>query len=183
MQFKNKSYANRGMDLEKMVNEANTYYGCRNECVMIKVPTPKKILYKNCNGYRVPVKAFYEQKSWLDYVGTIKGVPVTFDAKECKNKTSFPLSNIAPHQIQALKQWHWNGGKGFLIVYFTIHNKMYLLPYELLMEYHNASLNGGRKSIPYNVFQEQCYEIAGDRMIVCDWIKAYRDWEVCNELQ
>lgn len=170
MQFKNMSHANRGMNLESMVNTANTYYMSTKQCAVIKVPTPWKILWKNCNGYRVPMKVFPEAKSWLDYIGCIEGVPITFDAKESKNKTSFPLGNIKPHQIQGLKQWEENGGKSFFVVWFTEHNEMYLLPYEILIDYWDASLNGGRKSIPYSVFSEQAYKIESNRMIACDWI-------------
>ena len=57
MQFKNRSFANRGMDFEKLVNQANAYYINTGQCAVIKVPTPWKILWKNCNGYRVPLKA------------------------------------------------------------------------------------------------------------------------------
>lgn len=183
MQFKNRSFANRGMDFENMVNRANAYYINTGQCAVIKVPTPWKILWKNCNGYRVPLKAWPEAKSWLDYIGCINGKPITFDAKECKNKTSFPLANIKPHQMQELKTWVENGGRAFILVRFTEHQEIYLLPCAILMEYYEQSLNGGRKSIPYSVFEKKCFKVASNRMIYCDWILAYKEWEVHNELR
>ncbi len=40
---KNINYANRGMDLEDMINQSNTYYLSENRAVIYKKPTPIKI--------------------------------------------------------------------------------------------------------------------------------------------
>ena len=85
--------------------------------------------------------------------------------------------------MQELKTWNENGGRAFILVRFTEHQKIYLLPYEILMEYYETSLNGGRKSIPYSVFEKQCFEVVSNRIIYRDWILAYKEWEVYNELQ
>lgn len=176
MYFKNNSYKNRGKNLEAYVNTANDYYMSCGSCAVFKVPTPKKILWKNCNGYRVPVKAIYEDKAWVDYTGVVNSIPITFDAKETQNKTSFPLSNIKQHQMEKLDTWVKCGGKAFLIVYFVEHEKMYLLSYEILKEYWDSSLKGGRKSIPYKEFEDNCIAIVQNRMIMCDWLTSAKQY-------
>ena len=70
---KNISFANRGMDLEKLISDANNYYLSIDKAVIYKKPTPVKIssvTYKN----DIPkVDGYLNQKSTLDYVGLYKG--------------------------------------------------------------------------------------------------------------
>ena len=40
-----------------------------------------------------------------------------------------------------------------------MYNEYYLLPFEVLNEYWENSLKDGRKSIPYQAFQERAYII------------------------
>lgn len=47
---------------------------------------------------------FFEAPSTLDYNGIYKGKYIEFDAKETKNKTSFPISNIHRHQIDYVRK-------------------------------------------------------------------------------
>lgn len=172
-QLVNKNYANKGIDFEKIINAANQMYIHRGLATVIKVPTPTKVLWKNYNGYRMPAKAFYSEKSWLDYIGVVDGVAVTFDAKETTNKTSFPLSNVKEHQIQAMRQWERCGGSSFLLVWFKKQNEIYLLPYEVLMSAWNEAKKGGRKSIPYQQFKANSIKVNSGNNVYCDWITAY----------
>lgn len=174
MQLTNKSYANRGMNLEQIVNTSNNVYRRKRMAAVFKVPTPTKVLYKNMNGYRVPVKAFYESKSWLDYVGIVNGKGVTFDAKETNSKTSFPLSNVKPHQVEAMKIWHSCGGIAFFIVWWKQKNEFYLLPYEPFMRAWHESEKGGRKSIKYECFQNKAIRIRTGNDTYLDWLTAYK---------
>ena len=41
--------------------------------------------------------------STLDFNGIYQGKYIEFDAKETNNKTSFPLSNVHPHQIKHIR--------------------------------------------------------------------------------
>lgn len=170
----NRSYANRGMSLETLVNHANEVYMQGGKAVMFKVPTPTKVLYKNYNGYRMPIKAFHESKAWLDYVGVVNGIAVTFDAKETKNKTNFPLSNIKHHQIQAMDQWNKCGGKSFLVVSFKTMNETYLIPSSIVLYLYKLSLRGGRKSIPYKRFKTDAIRIHSGNHTYLDWLSAYQ---------
>ena len=88
---KNISFANRGMDLETLINEANNYYLNEDIAVIYKKPTPvkiKKVTYTN----DIPkVEGYLNQKSTLDYVGLYKGKYIDFDAKKTLNLNSFPF--------------------------------------------------------------------------------------------
>lgn len=172
-QLVNKSYSNRGMMLEELVSKANQMYMHKGLATVIKVPTPWKVLWKNYGGYRKPINAFPEHKSFLDYIGVVDGVAVTFDAKETTIKTSFPLSNIKEHQIQAMRQWERCGGSSFLLVWFKQQNEIYLLPYQVLMSAWNEAKKGGRKSIPYQQFKAKSIKVNNGNNVYCDWITAY----------
>ena len=85
----------------------------------------------------------------MDYIGTVQGIPVCFDAKECAVKT-FPLQNIHPHQIQFMKEFEEQGGIAFIILYFTSLNEMYYMPFEHIYTFWKRMEDGGRKSFTYD---------------------------------
>ena len=176
MRFPNKNYANRGMYLEQILTMANQVYMKKGMAAVFKVPTPTKVLYKNCNGYRVPIKAFYDSKSWLDYVGVVDGKAVTFDAKETKSKTSFPLSNIKPHQVYAMKCWNQCGGVSFMVIHFKTQDEYYLTPSESIIHSFEESLKGGRKSIPHKQFKTDAIRIQSGHGVYLDWWTAYKTY-------
>ena len=111
--------ANRGMDLEKMINESNEFYLVHDIAIIHKKPTPVQIVkvdYPSRNK-AVITEAYYKTPSTTDYNGIYKGKYIDFEAKENKNKTSFPLSNVHPHQVSHLMSIYKHGGIGFLIIY------------------------------------------------------------------
>ncbi|WP_338114403.1 Holliday junction resolvase RecU [Tissierella carlieri] len=52
------------------------------------------------------VSADHKEKSMLNFIGLYKGIPIAFDAKEAKEETRFPLSNIQPHQMEFIENWY-----------------------------------------------------------------------------
>ena len=48
--------------------------------------------------------AYFDQKSTVDYIGVVQGIPICFDAKECA-KDIFPLQNIHEHQVEFMRQY------------------------------------------------------------------------------
>ena len=102
----NESYKNRGMFLENILNDSNTYYNSNDKCLIYKKPTPIKVLKVSypTNKSHLIDKAVYSSISTLDYNGIYKGKYIEFDAKECHNKTSFPLANIKDHQIDHIRR-------------------------------------------------------------------------------
>ena len=115
------SYKNRGMFLEHIINDTNTYYLSKDKAVIYKKPTPIKVLNISYRSQKTTLidKAVFSETSTLDYNGLYKGKYIEFDAKECKNKTAFPLNNIKPHQITHIKNIINHGGIAFLIIFMN----------------------------------------------------------------
>ncbi|MCR5232148.1 MAG: Holliday junction resolvase RecU [Acholeplasmatales bacterium] len=153
--------ANLGMDLEAMINESNEYYLGNDIAVIHKKPTPIQIVKVDypMRSKAVITEAYYKTPSTTDYNGIYKGKYIDFEAKENHNKTSFPLANIHPHQMEHLKNIIKHGGIGFLIVAWNTYNEYYLLPFEVAYEYWEGANDGERKSIPYQTFKEKAFPI------------------------
>ena len=89
--------------------------------------------------------AYFEQKSTVDYIGAVQGIPVCFDAKEC-NVLTFPLHNVHEHQVAFMKDFERQGGKAFLIIHYTSEQKFYYLHIRQLLTFWQRAQEGGRKS-------------------------------------
>ncbi len=151
------SYGNRGMFLGNIINDSNTYYNSIDKCLIFKKPTPIKVLnvsYPSNKSHLID-KAVYSSISTLDYNGIYRGKYIEFDAKECQNKTSFPLSNIKEHQLDHIKKVIKQQGIVFLIIF--MNNEFFLLKGEDLIDYIN---NANRKSIEFEYIKNKGYKIA-----------------------
>lgn len=145
------TYSNRGMDLEDLINQSNEYYLNENIAIIYKKPTPITISeVKYGNKERVITKAYFRTPSTLDYNGIYRSKYIDFDAKETKNKTSFPLSNIHEHQLLHMKRVIEHGGITFLIIY--INGSYFLLDGNVIINFIN---HNKRKSIPYDFIVEK----------------------------
>ena len=154
--MKNTSYKNRGMFLENIINDSNTYYNGIEKSLIYKKPTPIKVLnvvYPTNKSHLID-KAVYSNISTLDYNGIYRGKYIKFDAKECHSKTSFPLSNIKSHQLEHIKKVIKQKGIVFLIIY--MNDEFYLLKGEDIVKYTNEEK---RKSIEYEYLKEKGYKI------------------------
>lgn len=146
------THSNRGMSLENDLNITNEFYLNNDIAVIHKKPTSitiKKVDYKNGDIIK---EAYFKTPSTTDYNGIYKGFYIDFEAKETRSKTSFPLSNIHSHQIKHLINIKKHGGIGFIIVKFSLLNKIYYLSIDDLAYFieHNE-----RKSIPVEYFEEK----------------------------
>lgn len=152
--------ANLGMDFEALINESNEYYLANDIAVIHKKPTPVQIVKVDypMRSKAVITEAYYKTPSTTDYNGIYKGKYIDFEAKESHSKTSFPLANIHPHQIEHLKRIIKHGGIGFMIFYWQVYSKYYILPFEIVLKYWDGAIDG-RKSIPYKEFEENGYLI------------------------
>ena len=72
----------RGSTLEDMVNRTNEKYAEAGLALIQKIPTPITPIKMDKNSRQITL-AFFEQKSTVDYIGAVQGIPVCFDAKEC----------------------------------------------------------------------------------------------------
>ena len=166
--YKNINYSNRGMFLEHIINDTNTYYLSKDIAVIYKKPTPIKVLNISYRSTKTTLidKAVFSETSTLDYNGIYKGKYVEFDAKECKNKTAFPLSNIKEHQVLHIRNILRHGGIVFLIIF--MNNKFILFKGEDLIDFID---NTERKSIPWEIIEKKGHIIKEGYMPRIDYIK------------
>ena len=161
-------YSNRGMWLENIINDTNTYYLSKDIAIIYKKPTPIKVLNISYRSKKTTIidKAVFAHTSTLDYNGIYKGKYIEFDAKECKSKTSFPLSNIKEHQLKHIENILRHGGIAFLIIF--MNNEFYLLEGSVLLEY---IYNNVRKSIPFEFIKKCGHKIPEKYFPRIDYIK------------
>ena len=151
--FKTNTYANRGMMLERDINQSNKYYLDHNIALIYKKPTPIKVV-KVEYPKNVIKEAYFNEPSTLDYNGIYKGKYLEFDAKETQSNTSFPIATIHKHQLEHMKRVIYFGGITFLIVRFTKINETYIL---LGRELFNFIESNDRKSIPIDYFRKNVF--------------------------
>lgn len=142
-----KSRGLRGSMLEEMINMTNKKYREKSLALIQKIPTPITPISIDKENRHIDL-AFFEQKSTVDYIGVVQGIPVCFDAKECAGDT-FSLNNVHEHQIQFMKEFEEQDGIAFLLIYFKKYDIYYYLTFEKLLEFWQRALDGGKRSFRY----------------------------------
>lgn len=137
----------RGSTLEEFLNRTNEKYLEQGLALIQKIPTPITPV-KIDKEHRHITLAYFDQRSTVDYIGAVQGIPVCFDAKECHTDT-FPLQNLHEHQVEFMKQFEKQDGIAFLIIYYSARNELYYMPFEEIQKFWNRAQEGGRKSIRY----------------------------------
>jgi recombination protein U len=165
------TYSNRGMTLEEDLNETNKYYLENKLAVIHKKPTPVQIVNVDYPRRSAAVikEAYFKQSSTTDYNGIYRGKYIDFEAKETKNKTSFPLQNFHSHQIDHMQAVLDQGGICFIIL--SAFNEFYFLKAEHLLTFWNRQEAGGRKSITISELDEKGYKIPLGYQARIDYIK------------
>ncbi len=137
----------RGSMLEEMINLTNSKYREKGLALIQKVPTPITPINIDKENRHITL-AYFEQKSTVDYIGVVQGIPICFDAKECAVDT-FSINNIHEHQIDFMKEFEEQNGIAFLLIYYKKRDTYYYLTFERLLEFWERAVNGGRKSFRY----------------------------------
>lgn len=137
----------RGSTLEEFINRTNEYYLEKRLALIQKIPTPITPV-KIDKEHRHITLAYFEQRSTVDYIGAVQGIPVCFDAKECAVDT-FPLQNIHEHQVEFMKNFEGQSGIAFLILYFSHRNLIYYMSFKEMYKFWERMKAGGRKSIRF----------------------------------
>ena len=119
-----------------------------NLALIQKVPTPITPINIDKDTRHITL-AYFDQKSTVDYIGVVQGVPVCFDAKEC-NTDTFPLANIHNHQVEFMQNFEKQDGVAFVLISFTKKNEFYYMRFEELLKFWNRMMEGGRKSFRYD---------------------------------
>lgn len=123
----------RGSTLEELINRTNEQYREKGLALIQKIPTPITPVKMDKTSRHITL-AYFEQKSTVDYIGAVQGIPVCFDAKECCVKT-FPLANIHPHQVAFMDEFEKQKGIAFFLIYFSADNVFYYLTLRKLKEF------------------------------------------------
>ena len=145
----------RGSTLEELINRTNEVYLEKGLALIQKVPTPITPI-KIDKEHRHITLAYFDQKSTVDYIGVVQGIPVCFDAKECSTDT-FALQNIHPHQVEFMGNFEKQGGISFLIIFYSARNELFYLTYKDMMKFWNRAQEGGRKSFRYEELDQDYY--------------------------
>lgn len=159
----------RGSSLEEFINLTNIKYREHGIGLIQKIPTPiKPVELDPANGNIK--KAYFEERSTVDYIGIVQGFSICFDAKET-NMKRFPLKNIHQHQLDFMEDFVKQEGIAFFIMYFSAFDKTLLVPYKFVREKVKEALEGGMKSISYEDC-EKYYEITNKDGYIVHYIDA-----------
>ena len=155
------SYSNRGKSLEDDLNDTNNYYVNNGIANIHKKPVPIQIVKVEYPSRSAAVirEAYFRTPSTTDYNGVWNGYYVDFEAKETKNKTSFPLNNIHAHQIAHMQSIVKQRGIAFFIIRFTVLERDFVVPFSIIEQHWQAMEQGQRKSIPLSIMEAEGYEI------------------------
>lgn len=134
----------RGSGLEELINRTNESYREKGLALIQKVPTPITPIKIDKENRHITL-AYFDQKSTVDYIGAVQGIPVCFDAKECHTDT-FPLANIHEHQVRFMEDFEKQEGLSFLIIHYTARDLLYYLNFEQMKKFWDRAKEGGRKS-------------------------------------
>lgn len=158
---KPKTFSNRGMNFESYINQSNDYYLEKGIAVIHKKPTPVQIVQVNYpkRSAAVITEAYFKEASTTDYNGIYKGYYLDFEAKETKNKTSFPINNMHDHQIKHMKQCLKQGGIVFILIWFSTLKRCFYLPSDVMIDFVENTHIHGKKSMPLDMIESTGYEI------------------------
>lgn len=145
----------RGSTLEELLNRTNEKYMENHLALIQKIPTPITPVRIDPNSRQITL-AYFDQKSTVDYIGVVQGIPVCFDAKECGTDT-FPLANIHPHQVSFMEEFEKQNGIAFFLIFYTAKDLFYYLPFRKLKEFWDRAEGGGRKSFPISELDEKYF--------------------------
>lgn len=138
----------RGSTLEDMVNRTNDKYREKGLALIQKIPTPITPINIDKSTRHITL-AYFDQKSTVDYIGAVQGIPVCFDAKESAT-TTFSLQNIHEHQVQFMEDFEKQQGIAFFLIYYTSEDLLYYLRFSDLKVFWDRARNGGRKSFRFD---------------------------------
>lgn len=130
------AFSRRGMTLEEEINESNEYYLAKEIAVIHKKPTPIQIVNVDYpkRSRAIIKEAYFRQASTTDYNGVYQGRYLDFEAKETKNKLSFPLKNFHQHQITHFKHCLLQDGICFVIIRFSELQRYFVTPASLIIQ-------------------------------------------------
>lgn len=178
---RNNYMANKGKVFEEIIKSANRTYELKEIALIQKISTPWNVVRK---GKQI-VRAYPEEKSTLDFRGTMKGDysnqlneypmrSISFDAKETDHEEGLPMINIEPHQVDYMEKALKVGETTFLLVNSTKHRKYYMVPGDTVVAlYRLWEENKGKRG--YNkILFEDMVTIKNKVGITIDYLQFFR---------
>ena len=145
----------RGSSLEEFINQTNEKYMELGLALIQKIPTPITPIKIDKEKRHITL-AYFDKASTVDYIGAVQGIPVCFDAKECKTDT-FPLQNVHEHQMDFMEKFEKQEGVAFLLIHYTNRNTFYYMRFKEIKKFWDRAVNGGRKSFRYEELYEEYF--------------------------
>ena len=143
----------RGSTLEDLINQTNEIYRENHLALIQKVPTPITPINIDKETRHITL-AYFDQKSTVDYIGAVQGIPICFDAKESVSDT-FPLHNIHEHQMEFMQAFEEQEGISFFLIYFSKREIYYYLRFEeAVLFWNRGKEKNGRKSFRLDELNE-----------------------------
>ncbi len=142
----------RGSTLEALINITIERYREDGLALIQKIPTPITPVEIEPSTRHITL-AYFDQKSTVDYIGAVQGIPVCFDAKESKLDT-IPLANIHEHQMTFMEDFEKQEGIAFFVLLLTHRDELYYIPYRTMKKFWERAGSGGRKSFTYEELDE-----------------------------
>ena len=138
----------RGSTLEALINMTVDRYREDGLALIQKIPTPITPVEIEQESRHITL-AYFDQKSTVDYIGAVQGIPVCFDAKESKIDT-VPLANVHEHQMAFMDDFEKQDGIAFFILLLTHRDELFYIPYRTMKRFWDRAEAGGRKSFTYD---------------------------------
>ena len=145
----------RGSSLEEFINQTNEKYMELGLALIQKIPTPITPIKIDKEKRHITL-AYFDKASTVDYIGAVQGIPVCFDAKECKTDT-FPLQNVHEHQMDFMEKFEKQEGVAFLLIHYTNRNTFYYMRFKEIKKFWDRAVNGGRKSFRYEELDKEYF--------------------------
>ncbi|MCR5032394.1 MAG: Holliday junction resolvase RecU [Lachnospiraceae bacterium] len=165
-----KSRGLRGSVLEDLINHTNEIYLQNDLAVIQKIPTPITPINIEKSTRHITL-AYFDQKSTVDYIGAVQGIPVCFDAKESAQDT-FSLQNIHEHQVRFMEEFEKQQGIAFFLILYSHRQEYYYLPFRALKVFWDRAVNGGRKSFRFEEMLEASYFIGKQSGYMVPYLEA-----------
>ncbi len=145
----------RGSTLEELINRTNEKYRENGLALIQKIPTPITPINIDKASRHITL-AYFDQKSTVDYIGAVQGIPVCFDAKECAADT-FALANIHEHQVSFMEEFERQGGIAFFLLFYSHKDRFFYLRFQKLKGFWDRMKEGGRKSFRFEELEEDFF--------------------------
>ncbi|MCR4658620.1 MAG: Holliday junction resolvase RecU [Lachnospiraceae bacterium] len=157
----------RGSTLEELINRTNEKYREKGLALIQKIPTPITPINIDKESRHITL-AYFDQKSTVDYIGAVQGIPVCFDAKECAVDT-FSLANIHEHQVEFMREFEMQGGVAFFLLFYSHRDMFFYLRFLKLLEFWDRWREGGRKSFRFEELEED-YRILSKKGLLIPYL-------------